>query len=651
MKNFSYLLFLAMLFSATVFSQNKKEVLLTIEGEPVYANEFERVYKKNLDLVQDESQKDIDSYLKLFIDYKLKIAEAKAQKLDQQETYKSELMQYRDQLSRNYIFEDKVTENLAKEAYERGKEEIKAAHILIQVNYDDVPQDTLAAYNKIKMIREKALKGEDFNELAKTYSEEPGAKETGGDLGYFSVFSMVYPFESAAYNTKVGDVSEIVRSRFGYHIIKVKDRRKKLPPIEVSHIMISDKKDGRDIDAKERINEIYAKLKQGENFESLAKQFSDDKNSAVKGGKLKSFSKGELRSTDFENAAYKLDKVGEISKPVKSDFGWHIIRLDQKMPEQTWEEQMETLEKKVGDGDRSKVVANAVNSTIKQKYGFKKVNGFSPFFENYVSEDVLNRKWKMEHIPAKDDKIMFTIGNAEYRYSDFARYIENRQHSLRSYKKVEIFLTYVYDEFETKMLKDYFMQQLENENEDYAAILGEYRDGLLIFDVMNKNIWEKAKNDSVGLQKYYDQNKDTYKWKQRVDADIFSANSTAIAQRAKEMLESGKSAEEVKTSLNTDNKVNVINTQGVFEIDQRELPQNLDVKKGVSKIYSSNESFVVVNIKEVIPAGIKELDEVKGRVLSNYQNDLEAKWMEKLHNNYKVEVNKKTLKHLKKDIK
>src|SRR5690606_29572857 len=169
--------------ATTVFSQNKKEVLMTIDSKPVYASEFERVYKKNLDLVQDESQKDIDGYLQLFIDYKLKIAEAQAQGLDKEENYLKEFSKYRDQLSRNYLFEDKVAEELAKEAYERGKEDINASHILIRVDYEAVPQDTLAAYNKIKSIRDRAVKGEDFAQLAKTYSEEPGAKETGGNLG------------------------------------------------------------------------------------------------------------------------------------------------------------------------------------------------------------------------------------------------------------------------------------------------------------------------------------------------------------------------------------------------------------------------------------------------------------------------------------
>lgn len=651
MKNFLSVFILAFLCATTVFSQNKKEVLMTIEGKPVYASEFKRVYLKNLDLVQDESQKDIDGYLQLFIDYKLKIAEAEAQGLDEESLYKSEFSKYRDQLSRNYLFEDKITDELAKEAYERGKEEVSASHILIKVDYESVPRDTLVAYNKLNSIRERAVKGEDFTQLAKIYSEEPGAKESGGNLGYFSVFNMVYPFENAAYNTKVGEISKIIRTSFGYHILKVNDRRAKLPKIAVAHIMISDKKGARTFNPEERINEIYTMLKQGESFESLATQFSDDKNSAVKGGKLNPFTKGDLRASEFENAAYDLKNIGDISKPVKTDFGWHIIRLDEKLPVETFEQQKETLEKKVTEGDRSKIVTAAINNKIKEKYGFKTGESFLPYFDTYVTDDVLKRKWVMNPIPSENEKTLFTIGDKKFGSTDFAKFISSRQKTTRPYKLKETLLLDLYNEFETESLKDYFKQNLEKENEDYAAILAEYRDGLLIFDVMNQNIWQKAKNDSVGVQEYYNKTKQNYQWKQRVDADIYSATSEMLAQQIQKMLSEGKTTEEIKAALNTEDKVNVLVTPGIFEIEQHELPKGLEIKEGVSKVYPNSDSFVVVNIKTILAPSEKSLDDVKGKVLSNYQNDIEAKWMQELRSKYKVEVDKKTLKRLKKELK
>lgn len=651
MKNFLSLFLLAFLSATTVFSQNKKDILLTINDAPVYGKEFKRVYQKNLDLVQDESQKDIDGYLQLFIDYKLKVEEAKAQGLDKNKEYLSELSKYRDQLSRQYLAEDQFSEELTREAFERGKEEINASHILILANYEAMPQDTLAAYNKIKKIRERALKGEDFTELAKKNSEEPNANKTGGELGYFSAFKMVYPFETEAYNTPVGGVSNIVRTQFGYHLIKVKDRRKKSPKIEVSHIMISDQKKERNFDSQERIQEIYTLLKQGESFESLAKQYSDDKGSGAKGGELKPFTKGDLRAPEFEEAAYSLKTPGEISKPVKTDFGWHIIKLIEIMPEETYESQKEMLDKKMEGGDRSTVIHNAVNKKIKDEYGFKNVESYTPYFNTYVTDDVLKRKWTMTPIPAADNKTLFIIGDKSYHYSDFADYISARQKTTRPAQDKDTALAVLYDEFLNLSLTDYYKERLEVENEAFATVLDEYRNGLLIFDVMNINIWQKAKDDSLGIQNYYNKTKDNYSWKQRVEADVYSATSKNIALKIQGMLNSGKTPEQIKLEVNVDKTINTLITSGTFEIDADELPKGLNIKKGISDIYNSNDSFIVVNIKDVLKPGVKSLDEVKGRVLSDFQNNVEKEWVESLRSKYKVVINQKTLKSIKKELK
>jgi len=650
MKKVFSVFVLLVLCTTTVVSQRSKDVIIEIDGEPVYASEFTRVYLKNLDLVQKESQKDVDGYLDLFIDYKLKIAEASAQGLDQEEAYVSEFQKYRNQLSRNYLYEDKLTADMAREAYERGKEEIDASHILILVGYDALPQDTLKAYNKIKSVREKALKGEDFATLAQKYSEEPNANQSAGRLGYFTAFSMVYPFETEAYNTPVGEVSNIVRTSFGYHIIKVHDRRERLPKILVSHIMISDKKGARNFDPKERANEILTMYKQGRSFEELAMEYSDDEASGKQGGKLVPFTKGELRSPEFEDAAYTLKKIGEVSEPIQSDFGWHIIRLDEVFEEESFEEQKEFLEKRASQGDRARSIATTINNEIKQKYGFKSDPSYFQYFENYVPDSVLARKWVRSPIPASENKTLFTIGDKKVAYSDFAKYIEERQKSIAAQRDKSAFLIHAYDEFETQEVREYFKDRLEKENEEYAAILQEYRDGLLIFDVMEHNIWSKAKTDSLGLEAFYQKNKQNYKWKKRVDADVYSANSQEIAQRVQYMLQEGKDIEEIRMELNPPNTVNVMVTQGVFEVDQSVLPNSLELKTGVSKIYPRNNSYTIVNIKNVLPEGIKELQDARGVIVSDYQNQLEKDWMKSLHKKYDVKVNQRTLKRLKRTL-
>ena len=293
MNKINLLLLLLLVTYFTGISQKKNNILLTIDTEPVYSSEFKHVFNKNIDLVIEESQKNVDGYLDLFIDYKLKIAEAYAQNLDKNELYIKEFGKYEDQLSKKYITDKRIASQLIDEAYERGKEEINADHILVLVNFNDPPKDTLIAYNKIKIAYDKAVSGEDFETLVVNYSEEPGAKKSKGKLGYFTVFQMLYPFETAAYNTKVGGISKITRTSYGYHIIKINDRRVKKPKINVSHIMVFSNKDKKVENPEERINELYAMIMQGESLENVAKQFSEDKSTGKIGGQIKTFGPGD----------------------------------------------------------------------------------------------------------------------------------------------------------------------------------------------------------------------------------------------------------------------------------------------------------------------------------------------------------------------
>jgi peptidyl-prolyl cis-trans isomerase SurA len=644
------LFFVTLAFTTISCGQEQNEVLMTIDGKPYYASEFTRVYKKNLDLVKDESQKSVDSYLELFVDYKLKVAEAYDTKLHENSSFKADFEKYEEQLSRKYIYEDKVTEEIVKEAYDRGLYEIEASHILLLINYTAAPQDTLAAYNKIKKIREEALSGNDFKALVEKYSEEPGAAERGGYLGYFSAFAMVYPFESAAYNTNVGEISEIVRTQFGYHIIKVTDKRARLPEIKVSHIMVAMKGDSTGLKSEKKINEINLLLNQGESFESLARQFSTDKGSAEKGGELKPFRKGMLRAPQFEEVAYSLTKKGQLSEPFKSSFGWHIIKFDSLMPERSFEDQKSELEEKVKSGDRSKVIVSTVIQKIKDQFGFSRGSDYLPTFLAYLGDSIQNRRNTFKAFPVSEEKALFTIGDRTVNFSEFDTYIKQNKLRYKVLKTNAETLTNLYNEFEEKAVKRYFNDNLEKTNRDYAAVISEYRDGLLIFDVMDRNVWSMAKNDSVGLKNYYSTHIQEYLWKPRVDASIISATTMEIAQQVKEMLESNTAIEEIKATLAKENIV-VVTTEGLIEVDSSDLPENFIAAEGVSDIYTDEDSFVVVNVNTILESSVKTLDAVRGRVINSYQAELEKRWMQSLRTKYSVEMNDKTLKKLKKQLK
>jgi peptidyl-prolyl cis-trans isomerase SurA len=349
--------------------------LFTINEKPYHTDEFSRIYKKNLDLVKDDSQKDLNQYLQLFVGYKLKVNKAYKLGLQNGAQYQSELKSYRAQLAKNYFNDTKITEELVGEGYNRLQKEIRASHILILVDENASTEDTLKAYKKIDEISKRAIAGEDFDNLAVQLSEDPSAKENKGDLGYFTAFRMVYPFENAAYNTQKGKISKIIRTRFGYHILKINDIRANRGEITVAHIMIlKPKPEETEKNAEKTINEIYKKIQQGEKFEDLAKQFSEDKSSASKGGQLNKFGSGQLSSEEFENTAFSLDKAGDISKPFQSDFGRHIVKLIQKHPVKSIDEMKNELETKIGKDDRSKKITASLNEKLRKKYTFKRDN-------------------------------------------------------------------------------------------------------------------------------------------------------------------------------------------------------------------------------------------------------------------------------------
>ena len=631
-------------------AQNKKNVLLTINSNPVYSSDFTKVFNKNLDLVVEESQKNVAGYLDLFIDYKLKITEAYAQELDKNQQYIKEFKKYEDQLAKKYIYDKRVVSKLVEEAYDRSLEEINAEHILVLSNLNDSPNDTLKAYNKIKEAHVKALKGENFTSLVIEYSEEPGAKKSKGKLGYFTAFQMVYPFENTAYNTKVGEISQITRTSFGYHIIKINDRRKKKPKINVSHIMIFSNKDKKAEDPEERINELYAMIMQGEPFEKIAKQFSEDKNTGVKGGQLKTFGPGDLKAPKFENAAYSIKNEGEIIAPVQSAFGWHIIRLNEKFSIPSFEEQKDDIEKKVKGGARALVVTQAINNKIIKKYGFKEGESYISYFNNFVNDSILSRKWTYSSIPLTENQILFIIGDHDVTYTDFAEYLRDNQKTIKKYINKESLLIDMYVKFKNETLKNYFKERLEVENTEYATIINDYRNGLLVYDVMNKNIWQIAKTDSTGLKDYYETKKNNYKWKKRLDVDIYSSSDEITTKQVQTLLLRGEESVTIKKQINSDGKINVITVSDVFEIDQSELPEDIIPEKGVSDIKLNDGFYVVVNIKEVIEPNLKEFDEVRGTVISNFQTEIEKKWMQSLRDKYEVKINNKSLKKLKRKL-
>lgn len=584
---------LAIVFTVNSYSQiNKEDVLFTVSGEPVFASEFLRVYNKNLNLVKDESQKDVDEYLKLFINYKLKLAEAKALGYDEKPEYIREFNSYKKQLTKNYLTDSKVTEALVTEAYDRIAYDVKASHVLVRIAEDE--KDTLQAYNQIVSYRNRLAK-DGFDKLREEIHN--GNTIFVEDLGYFSGFKMVYDFETVAYNTEVGEISQPFKTQFGYHVVQVFDKRKSRGEVTVGHIMISNNQKDSTIVPEKRIKEIYKLIEQGDSFEALAKQFSDDKSSANKGGKLSPFKSGQLSSVKFEDKAFEMENIGDISTPFKTDYGWHITKLYGKKPLESFEKLKPSLETKVKRDSRSKLINTAMVNKLKKKYNVVDDKPNLDYFTNALNPSFYSKRWTIP-TDLPQDKPLLKIGDKQLTYFHFAEYLKNAQKNSKNRKPFNLIVKEQYDEFVNANVLKYREENLENENEEFAQILTEYREGLLLFDLMQTKIWEGVKSDSIGLENYYQANKSNYKWPLRVDAIVATASKEENIKKVKKLLEENTTIEVINSSLNNSKSQNVIFTTEVMDASHRALPKAFVFEKGISKIYAENDAFYVVKVKK-----------------------------------------------------
>ena len=641
--NLRFLICILCLVTQGLVSQNELSTsLFSIDGDTITNKEFLRVYNKNLELVKDDAQKEIDNYLELFINYKLKLKEAYALKLDEEPTYQREFKNYRNQLVKNYLTDNKVTDALVKEAYNRVTNEVKAVHALVRLEAND--SDTLKAYQEIIKLRELLIK-EGFEALQT--QKHNGKTIFVEDLGYFSGFKMVYDFENIAFNTEVGEVSEPFRTQFGYHVVNVLAKRPSRGTVTVAHIMVSKEQKDTSVSPESRIKNIYSKLNNGETFEALAKQFSDDKSSASKGGTLKPFKSGQLSSVTFEDVAFALT-TGEISKPFETKYGWHIAKSIEKKGIPTFEEIKPELEAKVKRDARSKLINSSLVEDLKKLYKVPNAKPDLSYFIKNLDTSYYKRNWSVPiTIP---NRVLITIGKKDVIYRDFADYLMQAQRKYRGTETFPVLVNRLYTDFFDANIRKYHEDNLEQVNPEFAQIVGEYRDGLLLFDLMEEKIWNAAKKDTVGLQKFYEANKANYMWKERADIIIASDANKKTLKVLQKQFKKGLSIETINQSLAA-SKSSVIITKDVVAKEHQLIPATFQFKIGVSEIYKHNNGYHVALVKELLPKGYKTLDEARGFVVTDFQEQLETEWLKALRNTYKVSINEDAVATIKKSVK
>lgn len=631
------------LMMAPTFAQNS-DIVLTIGDEGVTKAEFEHIFRKN-NKDADLSREALDEYMELFINFKLKVKEAESLGMDTVAKFLRELDGYRTQLARPYLTDDEQNESLIEEAYARKLEEIKARHLLIDLQPDASPADTLKAWKKITELRKKALSGSDFGELAREHSKDPSAKDNGGNLGYFSALQMVYPFETAAYNTPVGGISQPVRTRFGYHLIQVNDRRPSRGEIRVAHIMVraaesdSDEKKER---AERQINEVYQELQQGADFAELALTYSDDGATSGKGGELPWFGAGKMVE-EFENAAFALTEDGQISEPVKSRFGWHIIKRLEYKPIASLEEMRNELKTRISKDSRAELMRKSFVQNLKDEYGFKAYSGKLKPVLAKLDTSVLKGTWDAAKAASlKAD--LFELDGRKYTQQDFVNYLNEQQSKRRKTESdPKLFGEKMYEQFVDETVFEYENSRLEDKYPEFKALMKEYHDGILLFELTDMMVWSMAVKDSAGLAAFYEEHKDNYNYTERAEGVVYLCKDEKFAKKARAMAKKGKTQEDVRKKLNKLSDLNVRMESVVLEKGDREYLDHIAWEPGLSENFEHNNQVAFFHIHRVLDPEPKPLSEVRGLVTAAYQNHLEAEWIKELREKYNFQVNREVL--------
>ncbi|MCK9499480.1 MAG: peptidyl-prolyl cis-trans isomerase [Bacteroidales bacterium] len=638
-------------FASLSFSQTK--VLLEIDNEKITADEFLHIYKKNNTNSNAMTVQAMEDYLDLFINFKLKVHEAEILGFDTLKSFKNELAGYRGQLAQPYLTDKKVEEDILAESYERMKWDVEVSHILIKCEQNASEKDTLKAWNKINEVYKKLNKGENFEKLVENYSEDEGSLKTKGSLGYRTVFNLVYEFESVMYETKVGDFSKPFRSRFGYHILKVTDKRPAKGKYKVAHIMmITPEGSSSNLKqkAENKITEVYEKALAGEDFAKLAEEYSEDRRTAVDGGLIGWVSIGGRMIKEFEDAVFGLENIGDISPILKTNYGFHVIKLLDKEEIKDFDEIKNDLKGLISNTARTSKSRDAIVTTLKNEYNAKTNDENVKEFYNIVTDSIFHGSWIVDE-NLKLDKPILTFANQTKTQEDFVNYLMkfNRKQSPQD---IKIFVDKAFNNFISKMILMYEEDILEDKYIDFKYLIKEYHDGILLFELTDKFVWSKAIIDTAGLDNFYQKNKNDYMWDYRYEVKVYECKDAKVLKSAAKLFNKNKNEDFILSKLNKKDSSALIIKESEFAekavkplVDSKIKEFNITETAGLKKIVANNEDNTITIINVHAPE-VKTLNEAKGIITADYQNYLEKEWIKTLRNKYKIVVHKDVLKTL-----
>lgn len=651
MRFFKLLVFLLVVGLCNLNGQNSDPVLFTVADNPVHVSEFNYIYNKNNGNKADYSKSSIEEYLDLYVKFKLKVQKAKELELDTIKALQDELAGYRQQLANSYLVDKEVNQKLVDEAFDRKQKDVRVAHILVSLSPRSNSGQIAAARDKCVKIKEKLDQGADFTMMAKTMSNDKNTSDNSGELGWLSAVlpSGFYDFESAIFNTPVGEYSEPVQSQLGYHVLKILDSRPARGEREVAHILVRDKLKGKTVaGAKAKIDSLHQLIKSGKaSFDNLVATNSDDANTSKKQGYLGNFGISQFELA-FEDAAFNLAKDGDVSTPIKTSIGWHIIKRISKKDyadEKKMKAEIQNLLKK---NDRTENARLALIENIKRSAEFKEFPIALNAFALSLDDSFYSYKWQ---IPETSGNTIFSLGDQNITTKDFAEYCKKNTRTRLRFDKKKPMLDAVkemYNSFTDQKAIQYEEANLEKRYPEFKSLMREYEEGILLFEATKINVWDMASQDKEGLNAFYERKKGNYTWKERGVMDIYTLRSTdeKLIKQVSKLLDAGD--DKMLDNLISSRDKLVMVDQVTQENGAKDFT-GMKWKVGTvsdPKIDQRNKLTVIKKIVDILPASQKTMDDARGYIIADYQDELEKAWIKKLEKQYPVDIKKKVLKSL-----
>ena len=654
MKYFLSVFILTAIISSSLFAQHGDKVLLEIEDEKITVDEFKRVYKKNNQKKESKDKKSIEDYMDLFINFQLKVKQAEDLQMDTMQDFRKEMKSYRQQLAKPYLIDKDVKEALMKEAYERMQYDVRASHVLIKAGENAAPEDTAKAYKKAMQVKKRLENGESIEKVAVEESEDKSARDrkrrgriipgNKGDLGYFTVFDMPYPFENAVYNMKPGEIAGPVRTRLGYHVIELKDKIPAMGKAKIAHIMLRRTEVDSTV-AYKKLDSIKQEIEAGNlSFKEAVKKFSGDTRTKNKGGVLPEFNSNKIVPS-FVKEINKMEEKGDISDPVHTMYGAHLIKLISQEKPGSWEEEKPNIKSRLEKSERNEKVEKISAKNIREEYGYDISEEVKNKVLAKVDSSILTGNWQvnMENIPGKT---IFRIEDQKYAAKDFAKYLVKNQKK-DGKGNAEIYAENLFNDYVDEKTMDFKNSKLEEENPKFQSLLKEYRNGILLFNLMTEKVWSKAMEDTAGLEQYFEKNRQKYMWGERLHATIYESPDKEAVDMAKKMVEQGLPAKTIADSVNSSEKYQLSVKTEKFPKGKNDIIDKLNWEEGLTEIMEKEEKFLFVNKQEKLDPEPKKLEDVRGLVIADYQNYLEKQWIEELRSKYDFEVKEKVLEKIK----